>query len=522
MNTPQQAITIANKMISSGYVYGYGFKKELVTESKINQLAKMYPSTYSSSIKQKMLTKLGKTAIDCSGFVCEAFGMSHTGSSHLKNKMIHLYNVNDSSKLQNGMIIWRNGHVGLIEVDSTGEAWVLEAKGTNYDLCRTKYCNRGKNFTYYGELKGVDYAGAKRIGQSSSVPLSSPVSSKSSILEFIDVSHHNTINLSQTATKYKDIIIRAGYRGSASGKITLDKKFLEHTQAAIGNSMNYGFYFYDQAINEKEAIQQADFMADLIEPLFPTHPIFIDSEYANKNHNGRADNISKEQRTKNLVAFCNRIIERGYKAGVYASENWFKTMVNYEQLKSYFVWVAKYSSENPSTSKYDAWQYGSANIPGSASPIDVNRLYVDWTKSGGADSSTTGSVQDAAQSSSVISNTVTASSLRVRNKSNITGDPVGYLNKDDKVNIYEYQNGWVKISSSQNKWCSYKYINSTKAKVDNCNKLNCRKSPVDGTISFVLLSGNEVNILNQDEKTGWYYIEFQGRSGYVSNKYVTL
>lgn len=505
MNTPQQAIEIAKRMISSGYVYGYGFKKQQVTETRINQLAKMYPSVYTTSIKSTMKTKIGKTAIDCSGFVCEAFGMSHMGSSQLKNKMAHLYKVNDASKLRNGMIIWRNGHVGLIEVDSSGVAWVLEAKGTYYDLSRTKYSDRGKYFTYYGELKGVDYSNQKHTGQSYTSSISTQ---KSYILEFIDVSHHNTINLSQASTKYKDIIIRAGYRGYSSGKIELDTKFLEHAQGAIANHMNYGFYFYDQSINEAEAIQQANFMADLLAPLSPTHPIFIDSEYSNKNHNGRADGISKEQRTKNIIAFCNRMKERGYKAGVYASDSWFKTMVDFNQLKQYCIWVAKYSADKPSISQYNAWQYGSANVPGSANPIDVNRLYVNW----GEQHSSVPEVYFCR---------VTASVLNVRNKPSVLGTVVGNLKKNEGVEVYEFQNGWCKISNSDC-WCSYKYINCAKGKVSDCSKLNCRKSPVDGTVLFVLSSGSEVNILGQDKKTGWYYIEFQGKAGYVSNKHITL
>lgn len=507
MNTPQEAITIAKNMISLGYVYGYGFKKELVTESKINQLAKMYPSNYTSSIKEKMLKKLGKIAIDCSGFVCEAFGMSHINSSQLKTKMVHSYKTSDTSKLQNGMIIWRSGHIGLIEIDENGEAWVLEAKGTYYDLVRTKYSVRGAAFTYYGELTGVDYSNVSKYGDSNSA-------SSSVLREFIDVSYHNTINLALTAQKYKDVIIRIGYRSYASGELTLDKKFLQHAQTAINAGMKIGVYFYDQSINESEAIQQADWVIGLIKPLPISFPVMIDTEYSNNNHNGRADNISKEQRTKNIVAFCERIKAHGYLPGVYASDSWFKSMVDYDQLKNYYIWCARYSTKEPTVSKFDIWQYGSTEVPGSLSPIDINKLYTEFSTiqpyGFSSDSSST----------QTISNTVTASSLHIRNKPNILGTSIGNLKKGENVDIYEYQNGWVKISDTKEKWCSYKYINSTKGKIGNCNKLNCRKSPVDGTILFVLSSGSEVNILSQDEKTGWYYIEFQGKAGYVSNKYI--
>lgn len=91
--------------------------------------------------------------------------------------------------------------------------------------------------------------------------------------------------------------------------------------------MNLGFYIYDQSINETEARQQADWLCEQIRPFPASYPIFIDSEYSNPNKNGRADNITKEQRTKNIVAFCERIRELGCIPGVYASDNWFKTML---------------------------------------------------------------------------------------------------------------------------------------------------------------------------------------------------
>lgn len=528
MNTPQEAVQKAKSMIDSGYVYAYGFKNEIITQKKIDQFARMYPSTYTVSIKNKTIEKIGKIGIDCSGFVCEAFGYPHTNSSGLKSKMVHAYSTSDKSKLKNGMIIWRKGHIGLIEIDQSGEAWILEAKGTAYDLTRTKYSERGTGFTYYGELAGVDYSNA-RVYSSTSSPIAT---SRPFLREFIDVSHHNTINLALTAQKYKDVIIRVGYRAYASGILTLDKKFLQHAQTAINSGMRIGVYFYDQAINEEEAIQQADWVIGLIKPLPISFPVMLDTEYSNKNKNGRADNISKEQRTKNIIAFCERVTAHGYFPGVYASENWFDTMVDFNRLKKYFIWVAKYSSTEPKTSKYEIWQHGATEVPGSASPIDINKLYLDFPTIppyGSANSIVNNPVVNPpiqetispSVSQLVINNIVTASSLNVRNKANVLGTIVGGLKRNDKVEIFEYQNGWVKIDPIEDKWCSYKYINSTKGKVGNCNKLNCRKEPVNGTISFVLVAGSEVNILRQDESTGWYYIEFQGKTGYVSNKYIT-
>lgn len=507
-NSVTTAISIAKKMITDGVVYVYGYKYEPVTISKVNSLAAMYPSVFSPSIKKMALAKVGKIGIDCSGFVCKAFGISNIGSSQLKAKMVHTYKVSDSSKIMNGMIIWRNGHIGLIEVDEAGEAWVLEAKGTAYDLVRSKYTTRGKSFTYYGELSGIDYSNARKIGNASSSTLQQPTKV---ICEVIDISHHNTINLSQTATKYKDVIIRVGYRASATGILTLDKKFLVHAQDAINNGFRMGFYIWDQSMNEAEAREQADWMVGLIKPLPVSYPLYIDSEYANQKHDGRADGISKEQRTKNIIAFCERIKELGYTPGVYASDSWFKSMVDFNQLENYEIWCARYSTNAPTISKYEMWQYGSTNVPGSKNPIDINRLYKDYSTNNATPSTPAAKFY----------NTVTASSLNVRNKPSTLGKVVDIIHVGNKLNIYALQNNWCKISETENKWCSYKYIRPTCGIVTNCSKLNCRQSPVTGKVAFILSSGSQIHVIDQDS-SGWYFIEHDGKVGYVSNKYISL
>ena len=216
----------------------------------------------------------------------------------------------------------------------------------------------------------------------------------------------------------------------------------------------------------------------------------------------------QEQRTKNIVAFCERIRELGCIPGVYASDNWFKTMLIFDRLKNYQIWCARYSAKPPTIGHYDIWQYGSSFIPGSAAPIDVNHLYKEYL--------TPSKPEETAW------NEVTATALNVRDKPSTAGNIIGLIHQYDKVNIYSLQNNWAKISPAENKWCSYSYLRSHKGHVVNCSKLNCRTTPVSGDISFILSRNNTVNILRQDAVSHWYYIEFNGHTGYVSNKYISL
>lgn len=493
-NTVKEAIRIANEMINTGVVYLYGFKYQVATEAKIKQLAKMYPSYYGTKNMQLASGKIGKIAIDCSGFVCRAFGIVDVNSTSLSNMMTEKIPVSDSTKLKNGMIIWRNGHIGIIEVDDAGNAWVLEAKGTAYDLTKTRYSERGKDFTYYGELRGVDYS------------MNSVKYERVKVADAIDISHHNTIDLKQARTEFEEVIIRIGYRAYATGVITLDNKFINHARDAIENGFKYGVYFFDQSLNEKEAEEQADWVCGLIKPLNVTLPVYIDSEYSNVKHNGRADSISKEQRTKNVIAFCERIKKHGYKAGVYASDSWYKSMLDYPRLTQYDIWVARYSENTPTISQYNMWQYGSKVIPGSMAAIDVNYRYEIKAVESHAEKAWC---------------SVLATQLNVRNKPSTSGTILRALNRGDVCNVLSLEKGWAKISDKE-EYVKYTYLSTDKGSVYNCNKLNLRHTPGNGYVITVLSQGNMVNILYKDPASGWYYIEFNGYVGYVSDKYIKV
>ena len=87
---------------------------------------------------------------------------------------------------------------------------------------------------------------------------------------------------------------------------TTDKKFEENIKQAISHNKKIGIYAWDQSINEQEAIALANYIIGLIKPYKISLPVYIDSE-AYKNSQGRADKICKEQRTKNIIAFCKTI-----------------------------------------------------------------------------------------------------------------------------------------------------------------------------------------------------------------------
>lgn len=336
----------------------------------------------------------------------------------------------------------------------------------------------------------------------------------------VDVSKYNPIKDYKTlASQISNIIIRIGYRASVSGKITEDDLFLTHIKNCIANGMNIGIYFYDQSINEKEAIEQAEWIIDKLKPYKINMPIYIDSEYANSEHNGRADNISKNQRTKNIIAFCNKIQSLGFQAGVYASNSWFKSMVDFDKLKIYNIWCARYSTQKPDIPRYDIWQYGSEQFIWANKPVDVNYIYnLPSTTNTGVNEPNNPIKNDI-----TIYNTVNASSLNVRKHPSIIAPILYKLKRNEQIEIFGYVTGWYTINKELTEWVSKDYIVTRKGKV-NATKLNYRQDV--GTNAKLLgqyNNGEIVNILNKknDGNTTWYLcLGNNDKFGWASGDYI--
>lgn len=194
---------------------------------------------------------------------------------------------------------------------------------------------------------------------------------------FIDLSNYNTVtNYKAVASKVDACIIRAGYRGYKYGNIVKDAMFERHVKGCKNNNIPFGLYFMSQAINNAEAIEEADYVCKLAKDTGARLPIFIDSEWSNKKKDGRADGLSKSARTTITVTFCNRVRENGLVAGVYASTSWFISHLDVSKLMSYKIWCAQYNTKCTATHRVDAWQFTSrGTLDGITGYVDMSVDY---------------------------------------------------------------------------------------------------------------------------------------------------
>ena len=165
-------------------------------------------------------------------------------------------------------------------------------------------------------------------------------------------------------------IIRCGYRGYGSGALVEDSTYRANIQGAINAGLKVGVYFYSQAVNEAEAVEEASMVLSLVGGYSLPLGVYYDTESVS---GGRANGISAAERTACAVAFCETIRNSGYSAGVYSYASWFYNALNFANISKYNIWIAQYRDTLSFSYKYNIWQYtGSGSVNGISRPVDMN------------------------------------------------------------------------------------------------------------------------------------------------------
>ena len=192
----------------------------------------------------------------------------------------------------------------------------------------------------------------------------------------IDVStYQNDIDWDKVAASGVEfVIIRCGYRGSTIGGLIEDSKFKQNIEGATRVGIKVGVYFFTQAINEIEAVEEASMVAMLCKDYHLDYPVFIDVEGAGGN--GRADGLDNKTRTEVVKAFCKTIESAGLYAGVYSGRWWYYNKLNDEDLQDFVHWLAEYRSDPLYTGRFSIWQYtSSGQIDGIDTRVDLDLIW---------------------------------------------------------------------------------------------------------------------------------------------------
>ncbi|PLT30039.1 SH3 domain-containing protein [Peribacillus deserti] len=123
--------------------------------------------------------------------------------------------------------------------------------------------------------------------------------------------------------------------------------------------------------------------------------------------------------------------------------------------------------------------------------------------------------------------TVNASSLNVRSGAGTNYARIGILPRGSRIDVIQkLSNGWYKISyKGKTGYVSGQYVKTTAAAAPvyrvKATSLNVRTGPSTKYASIgSLKNGAVINVIRK-ESNGWYRINFNGKTGYVSGQYVT-
>jgi len=169
-------------------------------------------------------------------------------------------------------------------------------------------------------------------------------------------------------------IIRAGLRGYGSkGSIHEDDNVRKNLVGAADAGLKVGVYFYSQAITADEAVEEAEFVLDIIKDYKIDAPVVFDWE----NDPGvgmRTDNLPGNVLTECAVAFCEKIKSAGYMPAVYFNLTDAYVRYDLDKISDYVFWYAQHEGVAPKFYyQYSIWQYSdSGRVDGIDGNVDLN------------------------------------------------------------------------------------------------------------------------------------------------------
>jgi len=197
----------------------------------------------------------------------------------------------------------------------------------------------------------------------------------------IDVSYaQNEIDWKQVRDcGVKFAMLRVGFRGYSEGKIVLDNRFEENIVGATAEGIDVGVYFYSQALNEKEAREEARWVLDIVKDYDITYPIVFDWEFYHGIPDARSNNMDSETLTSSAVAFCDEIEKAGYRPMVYFNMSLGYLYYDLSEMLKYDFWLAELGEPPIFHYNFHMLQYShTGTVEGIEGEVDLNLSFIDY------------------------------------------------------------------------------------------------------------------------------------------------
>ncbi|MDD7642436.1 MAG: glycoside hydrolase family 25 protein [bacterium] len=195
----------------------------------------------------------------------------------------------------------------------------------------------------------------------------------------IDVSYHQGA-IDWEAVKnagYEFAILRIAYRGyGQKGVLCTDSEFHNYIKGAQEVGLDVGVYIFSQAVNETEALEEADLVLENLKDYQIQLPVVYDPELI-RDDVARTDDVSGEQFTKNTIIFCEKIAQAGYQPMIYSNMIWESEIFDLSQLQQYPIWYADYEERPQTPYAFEFWQYSEkGTVDGIQGNVDLDIQFV--------------------------------------------------------------------------------------------------------------------------------------------------
>ena len=203
---------------------------------------------------------------------------------------------------------------------------------------------------------------------------------KREAIKGVDLSKYNgTVDFNVLKDKdIKFVMLWLGSRGYGTGSISLDEKFVEYAQNAQLSGLQIGAYFYSQAINEMEAIEEANYIVGAVSGFSVKYPIAIDIESVSGDE-ARTDKLTAKERTAVVKTFCDTVKGYGYKPIIYATRDMLIAGIDLTELADYDIWLADENVPTDYPYRFTMWQYNKkGKIDGISGDIDLNLCFINY------------------------------------------------------------------------------------------------------------------------------------------------
>ena len=174
-------------------------------------------------------------------------------------------------------------------------------------------------------------------------------------------------------------VIRVGGRGWTSGSVYGDVRAQTYLRDSQKAGIKRGVYFYSTAVNEHEAVEEAEAVLRVLGGRALELPVYCDLEFSGEYPEGRADRLNAGERTQIALAFCRKIESAGYRAGVYSGQYYFQHHLIGSALRRYQLWLAAYTADGMPpdfAGRCGLWQFTDrGSVSGMRCGTDMNVMF---------------------------------------------------------------------------------------------------------------------------------------------------